>query len=627
MRRALLWLAGLCVLAPAHADGIPARRDVRDLFFGEAFYLAHQGEFFDAIARLDAELGQHYRLDEPELDKLHFHIGDAEFSVGDFELYYRMHHRAGRAIRAVLEGNVEESVRNEAAFRLARIYFQKDQPVNAQHALDRIRGRVPERIRDDLAFLRAHVHMANGNFGEAVKVLQDLQNAKSLEGYSAYNLGIALWRGGQPEEGGRQLDRAGQINTAQPETLAIKDKSNLVLGSILLEENEPGRAKPYLERVRLTGPYSNRALLAAGWADATLGQFDRALVPWTILTERNVTDASVQEGLLALPFAYGKLNVYGKAAVLYGRALESFSHELQRLSSSIKSIREGKFLEALVREELKQDSNWVVKLRELPETPETYYLLELMASHDFQSSLRNYLDLEELRKKLVVWDENLDAYDEIVALRRAYYEPLLPDNDRAFRVLDSQMRLRLEQRERLASRINNMLVAPRPDFLATAEERIAREKLAALERVAKKGGGEAQRDALERIARLKGLLHWHIHTEYDHRLTEAYKHLQELDVVVAELKKQYDSFVRTRQAATQSYKGYEVTQQLRTRVRDAQERVGTLMARQGHLLELMAINELEKRSRRLEEFQAKARFAMADAYDRAVKAQQGQTGE
>lgn len=98
-------------------------------------------------------------------------------------------------------------------------------------------------------------------------------------------------------------------------------------------------------------------------------------------------------------------------------------------------------------------------------------------------------------------------------------------------------------------------------------------------------------------------------------------------MVVAEAQKQYDSFVRTRQAATQSYKGYEVTQQLRTRVRDAQERVGTLMARQGHLLELMAINELEKRSRRLEEFQAKARFAMADAYDRAVKAQQGQTGE
>ena len=38
--------------------------------------------------------------------------------------------------------------------------------------------------------------------------------------------------------------------------------------------------------------------------------------------------------------------------------------ELDKLAESIRSIREGHFLRALVREELKQDANWVVKLRE-----------------------------------------------------------------------------------------------------------------------------------------------------------------------------------------------------------------------------------------------------------------------
>ena len=46
------------------------------------------------------------------------------------------------------------------------------------------------------------------------------------------------------------------------------------------------------------------------------------------------------------------------------------------------------------------------------------------------------------------------------------------------------------------------------------------------------------------------------------------------------------------------------------------------MARQGHMLDVMAVNELTKRRDRLEEFQVKARFAMADSYDRAIKAQQ-----
>src|SRR5215470_7831906 len=124
--------------------------DLRDLYFGEALYHAYQGQYFDALQRLDTELAQYHGLDEPGLDTLHYHINDAEFSVGDFELDYRMHQRAGRAIKAVLEGAVDRTVRNEAAFRLARILFQKDELDEAQQALARIHGDVPTEIRDDL---------------------------------------------------------------------------------------------------------------------------------------------------------------------------------------------------------------------------------------------------------------------------------------------------------------------------------------------------------------------------------------------------------------------------------------------------------------------------------------------
>ena len=55
-----------------------------------------------------------------------------------------MHHRAGRAITAVLEGAVDEQMRNDAAYRLARIHFQNGQFEDALQALDRIEGRVPE---------------------------------------------------------------------------------------------------------------------------------------------------------------------------------------------------------------------------------------------------------------------------------------------------------------------------------------------------------------------------------------------------------------------------------------------------------------------------------------------------
>jgi hypothetical protein len=622
MSRLLVWLAGLFFVSSSMAATTTAPKDLKDLYFGEALYYAFQGDWFDSIARLDTELRQLRVLDEPELDSLFRHLGQAEFAVGDFELAYRMHHRAGRAITAVIEGNVEEPVRNEAIFRLARIYFQKDQPENALHAVERIKGAVPLKIQDDLAFLRAQILMANGRFAEAVRIFRELQGAKSLEGFTTYNLGVALLKNGNNQEGRQFLDRTGQVNSSRSETLAIKDKSNLVLGAKLLEENQPEAAKQILDRVRLTGPFSNRALLGSGWADASQERFERALVPWSILSEREVTDPAVQEAMLAVPYAYGKLNVHSRAALMYGRALEAFGQEVDKLSDSIKSIREGNFLRALVREELKQDANWVVNLRNLPETPETFYLLELMASHDFQESLKNYLDLEELRRKLVVWEGDLDAFEEIIRQRRAYYQPLLPEIDREFRRLDSQMRLRLEQRDRINQRLQAMLVAPRPDYLATAEERILSEKISGLERRLAAGGAEMPGEIEERIKRLQGVMHWHIQTEYDHRLTVAHKNLRELDQIVARLRTQYTAFVRTRQAATQSYEGYaEVIRRQRQRIQTAQEKVTVAMARQGHMLEIMAVNELTGRRARLEEFQIKARFALADSYDRATKDQ------
>ncbi|MFO7554931.1 MAG: hypothetical protein R6W88_06980 [Desulfobacterales bacterium] len=622
MYRLFVLLTILIFTVSSASAGTSAPKALKDLYFGEALYDAFQGDWFDAISKLDTELAQHHGLDEPERDTLYYHINHAEFAVGDFELAYRMHQRAGRAITAVIEGNVEEPVRNEAIFRLARIYFQKDQPDNALYAVERISGAVPPNILDDLDFLRAQILMANGRFDEAARILKDLHDVKSLEGFSTYNLGIALIKEGKELEGRQYLDRTGQINSNDALALAIKDKSNLVLGSKLLEEKNFEGAKQVLDRVRLNGPFSNRALLGSGWADAFQGRFERAMVPWSILAMREVTDASVQEGMLAAPYAYGKLNVHSRSAVMYGRALENFGTELDKLEESIKSIREGHFLRALVREELKQDANWVVKLRKLPQTPETYYLLELMASHDFQESLKNYLDLEQLRKKMEFWEGGLDAYEEIIEHRRAYYQPLLPAIDREFRRLDSQMRLRLEQRDRIEQRLKNMLVVPRPDYLATSKERIFSEQIGLLEKRLATGGTTLPSGIETRINRLRGVLHWNIYTDYDRRFTEAHEHLRDLNYEVDQLKRQYTAFVRTRQAATQSYEGYDdVIRRQRFLIREAREKVGELMARQGNMLETMAVNELTKRRERLAEFQVKARFAMAESYDRATRIQ------
>ena len=237
--------------------------------------------------------------------------------------------------------------------------FRKGQMADAMRALQRIEGRVPEAIRDDIEFLRANIHLADGRPAAAVEVLTELQDSQGFGAYAAYNLGIAYLQDGQRQAALEQLDRAGQISSDDPAVLAIRDKSNLVLGTILLEDGEYDRAIPYLNRVRLDGPYSNQALLSAGWANLSTDKVDRAVVPWKILAAREVTDRATQEAMLALPYAYGKLNVHGRAAISYGHALDSFGAEIDKLNESIESIREGKFLEALIREEIRKDKDWV----------------------------------------------------------------------------------------------------------------------------------------------------------------------------------------------------------------------------------------------------------------------------
>ncbi len=581
----------LCSFSVYAASGL---KDVelRDLYFGEVLYYAYQDLHFDALARLDAELSQYYELDESALDPFHKHLSHAEFSVGDIELQYRMSQRAGKAIQAVLGDGVDLATRNQAALALARVFYKKNDPQStlyalqlirkepeesrseSKYSLDVLRGKETESFKTDVAYLRALASIDTGQFTDAANSLQLLRKEKDLKGFVLYNLGIALIQSGQEQQGLAVLDELSDLELSENGLLALKDKTNLKLAYLYLDKGNAKQAQKYFERVRLDGPYSNRALLGAGWVAVSQERYDRALVPWSILHKRAETNYSVQEVLMAVPYAYGKLNAHGKAANLYDHAMDVFAEEINSLDDSIKNIRKGKFLTALLDDKSAKDKNWVVNLRDLPETPETRYILELMASHDFQQSYKNYKDLAELHHHLDKWLADLTVYEEMIDIRRAYQEPLLPVVEKEFKKLDTRIKLRLEQRDNLATKIKNMLISPRPEYLATSTEREALNTITALEEAISTNSLAADDEVVRRIKRLRGILLWRVRSEYDQRLTDAYNNLVSLDKVIKTLNLKYNSFIRTRQAATQSYEGYTIpVRQLRTRIFAATEEI------------------------------------------------------
>jgi predicted negative regulator of RcsB-dependent stress response len=572
MTRTPFKVLGLLLLAGLATD-VSYSEELNDLSLGETLYYAHQGKWFEALEHL--EIAVRNAVDEPESEALWYQMADSEFSIGDFELNYRMDQRAALAIQAVLKESVDDDIRNTAAYRLARMHFRKGQDQDALRALDSMAGKVPADIRDDVASLRASVYLALDWPEPAIPLLEKLLKSTEYGAFAAYNLGIAYLQSDLRTQAYKQLDRAGKSKTGTSAGAAIRDKANLVLGTMLQKEGQYNRAAEYLNRVRLDGPFSNRALLGIGWASMSVGKPDRAIVSWAALAERDATDRAAQEAMLALPYAYGELGIHSQAVLHYGRALDAYREQIDKLSMSIDSIRAGKFLAALAREETRDDDDWIIQLRTLPDAPETYYLMELLASNDFQTGLQDYLDLADLRRRLSAWQTSIQSFGELVADREHHYEALLPELDEKFHELESRLKQRSEQQQ--------ILVKQRDEMLALYS-------------------AQPEQQAL---------------------LDELDRNLQSLDSALALALTQYDRYKRAYKAATDSYSGHgKSLDELPAKIRNSTDDVENLMKRQGRLLESLATSELSDRRRRLEVYADKARFGLANSYDQANQVEQ-----
>ena len=125
---------------------------------------------------------------------------------------------------------------------------------------------------------------------------------------------MALVRQNQLERADAILTGVGTLDSDRSELLALRDKANLALGFAFLQAQQPEKARAALQRVRLNGPQSNKALLGLGWADTALGRYRDSLTPWMELRSRNLLDSAVQESYLAVPYALAKLDATAPAA-------------------------------------------------------------------------------------------------------------------------------------------------------------------------------------------------------------------------------------------------------------------------------------------------------------------------
>jgi hypothetical protein len=582
---------------------------VRDPHYGEVLFYFYQNDYFPAIVRL---------LAAQEQSQLSEHSEQAELLLGGMYLSYGHHLAAADIFERLLADKVSPEVRDRTWFFLAKIWKQRGYLDKSQEALTNLSDTLPDNLRREAQMLQAQIYIDSAQYDRAISLLQAWDGKTEWASYAKFNLGVALVRSGQVDAASRILDELGSIDPFNEELTSLRDRANLALGYSLLQDGQPLAAKRPLQRVRLNGPFSNKALLGVGWADAEVENFSRALVPWMELRGRDLLDPAVQESMLAIPYALGKLDSISQAADHYLNAIEAFYEESNRIDRTIGFIESGEVFNQFLSDDPMDSTGWYWRLEELPQGPEARYLYHLLATDEFQEGLKNYRDLNYLNNNLENWQQNVDVYANMLETRiEAYAERLPRVEDALARAdVDGMVDRKLE----LDSLLNE--IERSNDWLALASE----SEVEMWGEISEIGSAPAlaadipeAAEVRDKISLLKGVLQWQLESDFNDRLWRLRRKVRQTGEALVDtqrLRRQIDDTMRTEPLRFEELSNRVYG--LEPRIDGMQLRVSNAMADQREFLQSIAVGELQAQKQRLDIYTVQARFALAAIYDLAA---------
>jgi len=604
--RSLLVLLALVAPAAYAAKTEKEPIVIEDPHYGEVLFHFYQEDYFPAIVRLLAAQRQQ-QLDD--------HREDAELLLGGMFLSYGHHLESAAIFKRMLADNVSSEVRDRTWFFLARIWYQRGYFDKSEEALNFIEGELPENLQREALMMQAQILIESGRFDSAIALLQNWEGKTEWASYAKFNIGVALMRSGRVEDSRQVLVELGRLNPFNEELTSLRDKANLALGYGLLQDGQPAAAKVPLKRVRLEGPFSNKALLGVGWADAEMDNYQRALVPWMELQGRDLLDSAVQESMLAIPYAMAKLDSISQAADHYLNAIEAFYEETNRLDRTIARIESGAMFDEFLSIDTASGSGWSWQHSHLPSGAEARYLFHLLAKHEFQEGLNNFRDLHFLHRNLDTWQGTVEVYGTMLETRKQAYDERLPRVEDALSRadLDSMVSRKLD----LDSTLNNVEKSHDWLALATASEFEMWGEITRLEVTpALRADIPEAAEVRDKIQLLKGVLQWELEREFKGRLRNARRNLNDAGealVVTQRSRRQIDETMRNEPLHFANLS--ERVDSLVPRIEGMKLRVDDVLADQRAFLQSIAVGELQAQKQRLDTYTLQARFALAAIYD------------
>lgn len=604
-------VAALSLSLSAMADDSAQKPSaVQDLRYGVILYDFFQQSYFDALT--ESMVGES-RQDMPH------HQQSAKLLRGGMSLSYGMGQQAETLFTELLDTLEEPAKRDRAWFYLARLYYLLGERSKAQTVLMKIEGELESKLQQEAVFMNANLllHDQSENdehqrMAAAQLKIDELPLTSPWLAYYYFNRGSALTLSGQWQQGVDAFQQIKTLSIAGEEGATLSDRAFTASGFARLGGGDYQSAIDDFLQVRLESPLVGRALLGYGWAAAQQDNYQLALSPWQALAKQSLMSPSVQESLLAVPYAYEKLDAQASALIEYQRAVTVFEQELAGLATAITVYQNQSMLADLTEKPLGGD--WVSGEDYLPLNDEAPYLAHLIAQEHFQSAVKDLSDLRRIQAYLQQSDERLLALRGVLDVQQRVWAENLNLSQR------QQYRQHYEQLLVIKQRLQKQQVSADKEangrrFVTPEEIKLwqltshAQAAVTVLQQA-----GEEVNDEQQQLSLYQGLLIWQANENDSSRRWEFSKQLNTLNALLSETEQR---LARLDQLNSNRYDAEFADQvsALQLRLQQKNTNVDALIARAETQLRRLAVSELEKQRQRLSHYMGQAKLAIARLYD------------
>lgn len=413
MNKLLLLLLSVLLHHPVYANSV---KSTEELEYGTILFDYYQQQYFSALVEHEYAVETGNALAQ---------MPAAQVLKGGMMLSYGMAEQSRHIFRELLDASASEAVSNRAWFYLAKLYYQKGEIANSSEALQNISGTIPSDIHSQYHYIATLINIRGRHLSEAEQIIGGVLKSSAYEPYLLYNLAVSQVQTGNAAEAATNLERVTAYSDGSEELAVLSDRARHGLAELAVKAQQLPAAWFYLQDIRTEGLYSNRALLSYGWSAIKLKRFEQAIPALKILDKRSIAIPEVQESKVLLPHLYEQQGSSRKALKGYLLAEKSFRQgvdavEEARLVIAMQDVPEEfvSNLEAIV-----DDSDWYGAQPDINYQKLTPFLIDLMASHVFQTTLRELGDLYALRKNLQYWSAQAVEHELILKRKSSELTP------------------------------------------------------------------------------------------------------------------------------------------------------------------------------------------------------------